>query len=166
MDEAIVLYEETVQVKKNQVTLRLIIPGPVELDYLKNYVHSLSLETDPDNLYFPKDFGVDGEVPTVADLTNDQMRLAHWILSERARWDLVFPMIARKKDGTFAKRRVVTLHRVATSETGYSEDSYGFYGDDLRIETIDDQTAVLCITTTVRKYDEGRWSLDPMTLGQ
>ncbi|MNP74031.1 hypothetical protein D3C76_1708400 [compost metagenome] len=73
-------------------------------------------------------------------------------------------MIARKKDGTFAKSRKVTIHRVASSEHGYSEDSYGFYGDELRIQTIDDQTAVLCIERTIRKYDESRHSIDPMTL--
>jgi len=163
-DQVIILHEETVRVKRDDVKLQLIIPGPVEQEYLKQYVAQLALETDEENLYFPEEYGVEDDKPTIEDLTNDQMRMAHWILSERARWDKVFQKLARKKNGTFNKSRKLTLHRIATSETGYSEDSYGFYGDELRIEVINDTTAVLLIQNTIRKYDEGRTSIDPMTL--
>lgn len=164
MDQPIILHEETVALTKTKaVALALVIPGAVELDHMKNYIAKLSL-ADEDELHFDGSYGSADEAPTDSDLALDKERLHFWIESERAPWDKIWAKIPRKKNGTFAIGRIITLHRVASSETGYSEDAYGYYGDDLKVRTISDTTAVLLIDNSIRKYDYGRQSIDPATL--
>lgn len=57
-------------------------------------------------------------------------------------WIDVFEKIPRKKNGTFAKGRVVLLHRGDTF-AHYWEDSYGWNAPELRMKTLDDFTAEL-----------------------
>lgn len=57
-------------------------------------------------------------------------------------WKDVFDKIPKKKNGTFAKGRVVQVHRGDTY-AHYWEDSYGWNAPEVRIKTTDDLTAVL-----------------------
>lgn len=62
-----------------------------------------------------------------------------------------FKKIPFKKNGTFHKNRVLTLWRGYTFEH-YWEDSYGYNGPELVIETIDDHTAELRTKFRTRKF--------------
>lgn len=66
-------------------------------------------------------------------------------------WKDVFDRITRKKNGTFAKGRVITLHRGDTF-AHYWEDSYGFNAPEVRIKTLDDFTAELELSYITQGY--------------
>lgn len=161
MPEPTVLHEMKFYTSGNNfVMLKLIVE---DIDQLRQYIHDLKLLPE-DEYYFHADYGVADEIPTEADLEDDRLNLNYWINNEAAPWEAVFMKLARKKNGTFHKNRVFPIHRIAVSEHGYSEESYGFYGDELKIRNVNDTTAVLVIENCIRKYDEGRYSLSVASL--
>lgn len=66
-------------------------------------------------------------------------------------WKDIFDKIPRKKNGTYAKGRVVLVHRGETF-SHYWEDSYGWNAPEVRVKTLDDFTAELEFTYRVEKY--------------
>ncbi|ARO21356.1 hypothetical protein JDS99_04825 [Bacillus cereus group sp. N6] len=66
-------------------------------------------------------------------------------------WKDLFDKIPRKKNGTFAKGRVVLVHRGDTY-AHYWEDSYGFNGPEVRIKTLDDFTAEVNLDYVTQGY--------------
>ncbi len=66
-------------------------------------------------------------------------------------WKDLFDKIPRKKNGTFAKNRVVTVHRGDTY-AHYWEDSYGWNGPEVRIKSSDDFTAEVYLDYVTEKY--------------
>lgn len=66
-------------------------------------------------------------------------------------WKDFFDKIPRKKNGTFAKGRVVLIHRGDTY-AHYWEDSYGFNAPEVRIKTLDDFTAEVNLDYVTQGY--------------
>ncbi|MES9681738.1 hypothetical protein ABWK22_02235 [Gottfriedia acidiceleris] len=66
-------------------------------------------------------------------------------------WLDLFEKIPKKKNGTFAKGRVIVVHRGYTFGH-YWEDSYGWNAPELRIKTLDDFTAELTLDYTTVGY--------------
>lgn len=74
------------------------------------------------------------------------------IASGDLNWQEIFNQIPKKKNGTFAKGRVLKLWRGETFRH-YWEDSYGFNAPEIRIKVHSDDTrAVLEYTSTVESY--------------
>lgn len=64
------------------------------------------------------------------------------LVSEEINWDEVMKQIARKKNGTFYKGRVVILHQ-GHSFSYEDMESYGMRGPELRIKTYSDTEALV-----------------------
>lgn len=159
-DDRIVLHEQLIPSGKKEVMVQIIIPGQAELDCLKNYADGLRLEEDMDF----STYEMDEDMPTEADLALDKERLNYWINSEGQPWDKLIDKFAKKKNGLFPANRKLVLHRIASTETWFDESAYGFHGDELRLQQLDETTLVLDITSVTRKYDQIRQSIDPASL--
>lgn len=55
-------------------------------------------------------------------------------------WKSIFDKIPKKKNGTFAKGRVIVLERMSSISQLW-EDSYGYGAPEIRLKTVDDFTS-------------------------
>jgi hypothetical protein len=73
------------------------------------------------------------------------------ILDPAYDWDEKFGKLPTKKNGSFAKSRVLGLARASSQEVLW-EDSYGYNGPEIIVRTIDDRKAEVVFEYRTEKY--------------
>lgn len=88
--------------------------------------------------------------PTLEERQLDNSKMAEFLNWTEEDWRMQLNNAARKKNGTLAKGRVLTL-ATFPSYGHYWEDSYGFNTPQIRIKNFSDDTAVLDFGTYIIK---------------
>ncbi|WP_263117566.1 hypothetical protein [Bacillus subtilis] len=113
-------------------------------------------DVDPDDEkyginHIPKAHPYGEERFTAKERVEDELGFKSVLNYDRYDWERILHKIKRKKNGTFAKGRVLCLHRGHTF-AHYWEESYGWNAPELRIKTIDDFTAKLELVQAIESY--------------
>ncbi|PFK99836.1 hypothetical protein COJ01_17350 [Priestia megaterium] len=114
------------------------------------------LNVDPDDEEYginnvPRTYSHEDDRYTAKERAEDEEAFKAILEYKHWDWKDIFDKIPRKKNGTYAKGRVVIVHRGETF-SHYWEDSYGWNAPEVRVKTLDDFTAELEFTYRVEKY--------------